>query len=48
MTKETAKAIKQLIPNQDKALVVQRIERRFPKPKIWVRFPSGVQNDRFW
>jgi hypothetical protein len=30
------------------ALVVQRIERRFPKPKIWVRFPSGVQNDRFW
>ncbi len=25
------------------ALIVQRIERGFPKPKIWVRFPVGVQ-----
>ena len=24
------------------ALIVQRIERGFPKPKIWVRFPVGV------
>ena len=24
------------------ALVVQWIERRFPKPEIWVRFPAGV------
>ena len=24
------------------ALVVQWIERGFPKPKIWVRFPAGV------
>lgn len=25
------------------ALIVQRIERGFPKPKIWVRFPVGVR-----
>ena len=27
------------------ALIVQRIERGFPKPKIWVRFPVGVQQE---
>ena len=26
------------------ALIVQRIERRFPKPLIWVRFPVRVQS----
>ncbi len=28
------------------ALIVQRIERGFPKPKIWVRFPVGVQRQK--
>ena len=28
------------------ALIVQRIERGFPKPKIWVRFPVGVQKQQ--
>gem|GEM_PF-3353978 len=27
------------------ALIVQRIERGFPKPKIWVRFPVGVPHN---
>lgn len=30
-------------PSKTEALVVQWIERRFPKPLIWVRFPVGVQ-----
>lgn len=33
------------IPNRELlvASVVQWIERGFPKPKIWVRFPAEVQ-----
>ena len=31
------------VPLKTIALVVQRIERWFPKPKIWVRFPSRVR-----
>ena len=28
------------------AMIVQRIERGFPKPKIWVRFPVGVRKQQ--
>lgn len=31
-------------PSKTEALVVQWIERRFPKPLIWVRFPVRVQS----